>query len=644
MTTIRWRDGDGDWATPSDWNRGRAPQAGDDALIDTALFHTITHGSGDDTVRTLRVGNDDFVVSGGSLMITATSSFANLLSVGGTLALGGAATAARFDQRGTVSGAGDLTVSGAASVDGLQTGVGTTILEGASKISFLGLDGGRTLENRGTLTMIQYGEIDLGVNPFGETRGGATLLNAAGGVIDLQGVNHIGFVEQLPVGDVSFINAGTFKKTVQAGPAFVNIALTNTGAIRVETGTLEFDAGLTNSGAGTAHVASGATLRISGGGSSGASAFILAAGATLEFAQIFPGPNVFTLGAGTVGGSGTMVVSGGELALGAGAVTVTGFAQGNTTQSTCTVSGSGTLRVTGAATFGGGAMSQTGPGVTLLEGASILVGNVVGGLFLEGGRVLENQGTFTVQNGGFIELGSGAGDATLRNDAGGTIDLQGVATVARGAGASVLINAGLLEKTAGAGEAIVGVAVVNTGAIVARAATLEFLQSISGDGTLAVEIGATLEADAGAAASLSMAFKAGGGTLALHHAGAFAATIHGFSAGDAIDLLGKRADRAVLETGDRLAIFRGDRRLATLQLAGDYTGATFNLAADGAGGTDITVTTPAAIRLAAAPTRPFIDAMAGFAADSGGPAGAWTPSHAASHRPLLCKPRPTHFV
>lgn len=644
MTTIRWRDGDGDWATAADWNRGRAPQAGDDARIDTASFHTVTHGSGDDTVRTLRVGNDDFVVSGGSLTITATASFANLLSVGGTLALGGAATAARLNQRGTVSGAGTLTVSGAASVDGLQTGVGTTVLQGASTISFLALDGDRILENQGTLTMSGNGEIGLGVNPFGETLGGATLRNAAGGVIDLQGVNHIGSVEELPVGEVNFTNAGTFKKTVGAGPAFVDVALTNIGAIRVETGTLEFDAGLTNSGPGTAHVASGATLRISGGGSSGASAFTVAAGARLEFAQIFPGPNVFTLGAGTVGGAGGVVVSGGELALGAGAVTVAGFAQGNTTQSTCTVSGSGTLTVTGPATFAGGAMSQTGPGVTLLQGASILVGNVVGGLFLEGGRVLENQGTFRVQNGGFIELGFGVGGATLRNDAGGTIDLQGVATIARGAGATILINAGLLEKTAGAGDAIVGVAVVNTGAIVAKASTLEFLQAISGDGTLAVESGATLEVDAGAAASLSMAFETGGGTLALHHAGAFAATIHGFAAGDAIDILGKRADRVVLESGDRLAIFRGDRRLATLQLAGDYTGATFSLAADGAGGTDITVATPAAIHAAAAPAHRFVDAMAGFAADPGGAAGAWARSHATPDRPALCAPRLAHFV
>ncbi len=644
MATIRWKARDGDWATAADWNLGRLPGAADKVLIDTPRRHTVTHGSGDDVVQALRVGaEDDFIVVGGSLKVTARASFGHLLITGGTLVLDGRSTAESLIQSAFLAGAGTFTVSGVASVNGLETGAGTTILQGTSTISFLGLDGGRTLENQGTLTMSGNGEIDLGVNPFGENLGGATFRNAAGGVIDLQGVNHIGFVEELPVGDISFTNAGTLKKTVGAGPAFVNVALTNTGAIRVEAGALEFDAGLTNSGAGTAHVASGATLRISGGGSSSASAFTVAAGARLEFAQIFPGPNVFSLGAGTVGGPGTVVVSGGELALGTGAVTVAGFAQGNATQSNCTISGSGTLTVTGPAAFTGGAMRQTGPGVTLLEGSSTLAGNVVGGLFLEGGRVLENQGTFTLSS-GFMELGSGAGGATLRNDAGGTIDLQGIATIARGAGATVLINAGLLEKTAGAGDAIVGVAVVNTGAIVARAATLDFIQAISGDGTLAVQSGATLEADAGAAASLSMAFKAGGGTLALHHAGAFAATIHGFAAGDAIDLLGKRADSAVLETGDRLAIFRGSRRLATLQLAGDYTGASFHVASNGAGGTSITVTMPAAIHVAAAPAHLFIDAMAGFGGDPSGPVGAWTHSHAGPDRPPLCAPRPAHFV
>lgn len=642
MTTIRWKDGDGDWATPSDWNRGRVPGAADDVLIDTARRHTVTHASGDDTVHTLELGNDDFFVSGGSLTINSTSSFSLQLTVWGTLSLGEHAIAARLDQQGTIAGGGDFTVIGAASLNGLQTGPGTTILQGASTISFLGLDGGRTLENQGTLTMSGNGEIDLGVNPFGASLGDATLQNDLNGVIDLQGVNHIGFVEQLPAGDVSFTNAGTLKKTVGAGPAFIDVALTDTGAIRVETGALEFDAGLTIGGSGAARVASGATLRIGGGGSSGASAFTVAAGGRLEFAgHIFAaGGDVFTLGAGKVGGTGTVAVTGGELALGAGAVTVAGFAQGNLTQSRSIVSGSGSFTVTGAATFAGGEMRQTGPGVTLLKGGAALSGNV-GGLFLDGGRTLENQGIFDVLNGGLIEVGGGA---TFRNDAGGTLVLEGVALIGAGAADAALINAGTLEKTDGPGAAVVGVAVMNTGAIRAEAFTLEFLQRITGDGTLAVESGATLELDGGAAASLSMAFKAGGGTLALHHAGAFAATIHGFAAGDAIDLLGKRADHAVLEAGDKLAIFRGATRLATLQLAGDYATATFSLASDGAGGTSITVTMPAAIHVAAVPSQRFIDAMAGFAADTGGPVGVWTHSHAGPDRPPLCAPRPAHFV
>lgn len=111
MPTIRWNiDADGDWATSADWDLNRLPNAADDAVINTAHRHTVTHGAGTDTVHTLIVGNDAFVVSGGSLTVTSAARFSNLLTVsGGTLELGGAATMGRFIQgAGTVSGTGTL--------------------------------------------------------------------------------------------------------------------------------------------------------------------------------------------------------------------------------------------------------------------------------------------------------------------------------------------------------------------------------------------------------------------------------------------------------------------------------------------------------------------------------------------------------
>ncbi|MEP6968771.1 MAG: hypothetical protein ABI906_11895, partial [Pseudomonadota bacterium] len=94
MATIRWKARDGDWATAADWNLGRLPGAADKVLIDTPRRHTVTHGSGDDVVQALRVGaEDDFIVVGGSLKVTARASFGHLLITGGTLVLDGRSTA-----------------------------------------------------------------------------------------------------------------------------------------------------------------------------------------------------------------------------------------------------------------------------------------------------------------------------------------------------------------------------------------------------------------------------------------------------------------------------------------------------------------------------------------------------------------------
>jgi hypothetical protein len=96
-----------------------------------------------------------------------------------------------------------------------------------------------------------------------------------------------------------------------------------------------------------------------------------------------------------------------------------------------------------------------------------------------------------------------------------------------------------------------------------------------------------------------MSFDGASATLALASPSSFAATISEFAAGDTIDLLKISATAAVLENGDQLLITKGQTTIATLQLAGTYTGYTFNTVSDGHGGTDVTVNAPgiAAIHL-----------------------------------------------
>ena len=439
MTTIKWRlDVSGDWANVVNWTPGRLPNSTDDVGVNTSALHTVTHSTGADTVHTLGVGAGVFAVSGGSLSITSTSSFANRLTVsGGSLALGGAATAANFSQSGgTVAGAGALTVGGAATFTSslLQTGSGATVLKGASSVSGFqfGLDGGRTLENQGVLTLTGTATILLGFNPFGASLGGGAVKNDAGATIDLQGSNRIARAS----GVTSFTNAGTLERTTGTGIAQIGQALTNTGSILVETGTLNVDGALTNTGAGTIRVFSGARLNLFGGGSAAAGAFRVEPFATLDFTGgtfslgggtllgdveveagvlsiagnvtiqgafvdsspgstslasgsvlVLPGGGsakassltlaagstlvleqiAFSLGAGTIGGTGTLSVNAGELKV-AGAATIPGLFEDNGV-----VSGAGTLTVSGPADFQDQEL-HTGAGLTVLEGASLLNG------------------------------------------------------------------------------------------------------------------------------------------------------------------------------------------------------------------------------------------------------------------------------
>ena len=202
---------------------------------------------------------------------------------------------------GTLSGTGTLTVTGSAQFSGsydAQTGTGKTLLKGATQVddSYLTLDGGRTLENAGTLTL-QSGTIYLGYDPFATTLGGGTLVNDKGAsfLIESDGTN-----VQVDFGTTGFTNAGLVEKEFSSGVSNIYAAFTNIGTVSVQSGTLSFD----------------------GGGSSNGGAFTVAAGATLAF-----GGGTFTLTGGTYSVVGQTLVSGGTLSLAGGTMTAGEFAQ-----------------------------------------------------------------------------------------------------------------------------------------------------------------------------------------------------------------------------------------------------------------------------------------------------------------------------
>jgi hypothetical protein len=164
---------------------------------------------------------------------------------------------------------------------------------------------------------------------------------------------------------------------------------------------------------------------------------------------------------------------------------------------------------------------------------------------------------------------------------------------------------------------------------------------VSGSGALKIDAGAVLEVDAAASKSLTTTFDGSGATLALKTPTTFASSIAGFGVGDTLDLLKIAATGASINAHDQLVIVNGTATVASLQLTGTYSGATFAVGGDGHGGTDLSLTAADAVALPAAPpvrsAQALICAMAGL----GGSAGATipTPDTHAILQPLLASPR-----
>ena len=173
-------------------------------------------------------------------------------------------------------------------------------------------------------------------------------------------------------------------------------------------------------------------------------------------------------------------------------------------------------------------------------------------------------------------------------------------------GGGSLMAAALTLEASGAltGFGQVNVAVADAGLIEAGGGTLVLAKGVSGAGVLSIDDGAALQLNAGAAKSLAIDFGDTDATLALGQVGQVKATLAGFAAGDAIDLLGTAATGATLLADDKLAIKDGKTRIAILQLSGDYAGQTFQVASDGAGGSLITLDAPASAPPHAPPPGP----------------------------------------
>ena len=129
--------------------------------------------------------------------------------------------------------------------------------------------------------------------------------------------------------------------------------------------------------------------------------------------------------------------------------------------------------------------------------------------------------------------------------------------------------------------------------------------------------------------------------LALRFPKLIAAKISGYAPADTIDLLKTAATGASINASDQLVIVNGATTVATLQLTGSYTGATFSVGSDGKGGTDIVMLTAASVTPSMASTssnapHAFIAAMAQMGTES---ATALAGSHSYSSQSFLAAPK-----
>ena len=210
------------------------------------------------------------------------------------------------------------------------------------------------------------------------------------------------------------------------------------------------------------------------------------------------------------------------------------------------------------------------------------------------------------------QIGSGDGNLTLVNAAHGTIEADISGTTLTLDTGHAIANAGILEA--------------------ANGGTLQIDDAVSGGS--AIVAGGTLIFDAPSDVDVTFDNGTAYGELALGHLADFSGQISGFAGtapdlahSDAIDLadiaFGSNItfaydDNAGTDTGGTLTIFDGGNAVGHLAFAtGEFTTASFNLSADGSGGTLITdppVPTPST---AAATTSPDDHANTIVGASSG---------------------------
>ena len=266
----------GSWTVAANWSAG-TPSGASVVSLPLSSGETVTISSGTNAVsQTVGTG------SGGTLSLTGgsrhkrSSDLAGSLSLsGGALTLGAPTGVKSLTQSGgTLSGVGALTVAGSSTLSGgSEIGAGTTIAEGGATFndSSFYLDGGRTLELDGSSAATgSYDYIYLnGPTDDAPDPNAGTLTVASGATFNDETTGYLQIYAPNEGADNSGANAavnneGTWTESGGA-TSYIDTIFNNTGAVNVQSGTLNLAGGGTDvggayEGAGTIEFSATRTL------------------------------------------------------------------------------------------------------------------------------------------------------------------------------------------------------------------------------------------------------------------------------------------------------------------------------------------------------------------------------------------------
>ncbi len=395
------------WNTAGNWSPAGVPTDLNDVVIGDGCINCTVTLDTNATVASLSLGGSStkqtLSISGNTLTLNNASS----INTNGIL----------NHSSGTITGPGSLTVNGAYNWSGgSMSGTGSTnIVSGAtltiSGTSSVSLDT-RTLNNSGTVVWANTNWMSFYNN--------ATINNNTGGLFDIQNDQTM----QNSSGGV-FNNYGTFRKTVATATSTISIPFNNSGSVDIRSGTVSLSNGGTDTSPFTA--TSPGTLRFGGG------------------------THNFNTGV-SLGGTGAIVISTGTVNINTAITSTVPL-----TLSGGTLGGSGTLSVSGSSlTWTSGTMSGTGS-TNILSGATLTISGT-SSVSLDA-RTLNNSGTTALTNANWVYFYN---NAAINNQVGALFDIRNDQTMQNSSG-GVFNNYGTFRKTVATATSTIAIPFINSG-------------------------------------------------------------------------------------------------------------------------------------------------------------------------------------